>query len=95
MATKLIQFSLAEELLKRLDIAADEEYCSRSEFIRQAILHYLKLLDEHRVRLAAAALNTNIPTEQEILRLIRLKQGKRWARQWLRELRSSGEGCKD
>lgn len=42
MATKTINLSLDEELLKLLDNAAAREFASRSDYIRQAVVQKLK-----------------------------------------------------
>ncbi len=39
---KAINLSLPEELLKVIDIAAKDEYASRSDFIREAVVQRLK-----------------------------------------------------
>ena len=89
MAQKIISISLAEELLAKIDLVAEEDFTSRSDVIRQAVVERLKVIDEYRVRLAAAATNTDIPTEKEILRWLRIKAGQRWARNWRQDMRKS------
>ena len=42
MATKTINISLDEKLLKEIDKAAKAEYASRSDYIRQALVGRLK-----------------------------------------------------
>ena len=85
MATKVIQLSLPEELLRKLDIAANEEFANRSEFISQSVIERLKYVDECRASLVAAALNTVVPTEDELLRLLRIKVGSRQWKRWRRQ----------
>jgi Arc/MetJ-type ribon-helix-helix transcriptional regulator len=89
MPNKIITISLAEELLAKIDQLAAEDFTSRSDVIRQAAVERLRVVDEYRVRLAAAANSTDIPTEEEILRWLRIKAGQRWARSWRREMRKS------
>lgn len=45
MATQIINISLPQELVKRIDKAANADYASRSEFIRQSIVRRLKAQD--------------------------------------------------
>ncbi len=40
--TRTINLSLPEELLKKIDLAAAGEYASRSDFIRESVVHRLK-----------------------------------------------------
>lgn len=42
MASKTINISLPEELLKKIDKAAKNEYASRSDFIRDSVVRRLK-----------------------------------------------------
>jgi metal-responsive CopG/Arc/MetJ family transcriptional regulator len=46
LRAKLLHISLAEELVARLGSAAEEEYMTRTEFIRQAVVD--KLRDRER-----------------------------------------------
>jgi metal-responsive CopG/Arc/MetJ family transcriptional regulator len=45
MSTQIINLSLPEELLKKIDRAAKNQYASRSEFIRQAVVGRLRTQD--------------------------------------------------
>lgn len=71
MPLKIITISLPKELLHKLDVAAEEEYATRSEFIRQAIIERLRFIDKCRMELSAAAFNTDAPAEEKILALLR------------------------
>ena len=42
MSTKIVNLSLPEELLKRVDAAAKREYSSRSDYLRLALLNQLQ-----------------------------------------------------
>ena len=42
MSTKIVNLSLPEELLKRVDAAAKREYSSRSDYLRLALLNQLR-----------------------------------------------------
>jgi Arc/MetJ-type ribon-helix-helix transcriptional regulator len=42
MSSKMISVSLPEEMLPAIDAAARREHRSRSEFIREALRHYIK-----------------------------------------------------
>ena len=42
MASKTVNITLPEKLLEEIDKAADSEYASRSDFIREAIVRKLK-----------------------------------------------------
>lgn len=42
MSTKIVNLSLPEELLKRVDAAAKREYSSRSDYVRLALLSKLQ-----------------------------------------------------
>ena len=48
MATKIINISLPEELVKKIDKAAMNDYASRSDYIREAVVRKLRAgqLDE-------------------------------------------------
>ncbi len=41
MSSQIINLSLPEELVRKIDIAADADYSSRSEFIRRAVVSRL------------------------------------------------------
>lgn len=45
MSTQIINLSLPEELVKKIDRAAKGQYASRSEFIRQAVVNRLRTED--------------------------------------------------
>ncbi len=45
MPTQIINLSLPEDLVKRIDKAAKREYASRSEYIRQALVSRLRSQD--------------------------------------------------
>jgi metal-responsive CopG/Arc/MetJ family transcriptional regulator len=45
MSTQIINLSLPEELVKKIDRAAKGQYASRSEFIRQAVVGRLRMQD--------------------------------------------------
>ncbi len=45
MSTQLINLSLPEDLVKKIDRAAKTQYASRSEYIRQAVVSRLKTQD--------------------------------------------------
>lgn len=42
MSSKIINISLPEELLKKIDESAGSEYASRSDFIRETLVRRLK-----------------------------------------------------
>ena len=42
MSSKIINISLPEELLKKIDKSARSEYASRSDFIRETLVRLLK-----------------------------------------------------
>jgi len=46
MASQIINLSLPEDLVKRIDQAAKSQYGSRSEYIRQAVVGRLRLEDD-------------------------------------------------
>lgn len=51
MSTKIVNLSLPEELLKRVDAAAKREYSSRSDFVRKSLYNQLRtqtLSDEYQ-----------------------------------------------
>lgn len=49
MSTQTINISLPEELVKKIDRAAKEEFASRSDYIRQALVGKLRA-DKNRSR---------------------------------------------
>lgn len=87
MAQRVISVSLSEKLVAKLDQAAEEEFASRSEFIREAVVAAIRRTDTYKVRLAAAAFNTDPPSEEKIYELLRFKKGKLWYKQWTRNMR--------
>jgi Arc/MetJ-type ribon-helix-helix transcriptional regulator len=46
MSTQIVNLSLPEELVKKIDRAAKGQYASRSEFIRQAVVSRLRTQDD-------------------------------------------------
>jgi len=46
MASQIINLSLPEDLVKRIDQAAKSQYGSRSEYIRQAVVGRLRIEDD-------------------------------------------------
>lgn len=46
MSTQIVNISLPEELVKKIDRAAKGQYASRSEFIRQAVVNRLRTQDD-------------------------------------------------
>jgi metal-responsive CopG/Arc/MetJ family transcriptional regulator len=46
MSTQIINLSLPEELVKKVDKAAKSQYASRSEFIRQTLVNRLQAQDK-------------------------------------------------
>lgn len=65
MATQTINISLPQELIKRIDNAANANYASRSEFIRQSIVRRLKAQDNDAwERLAAGTDEIQARAEQ-------------------------------
>lgn len=46
MSTQIVNLSLPEELVKKIDRAAKGQYASRSEFIRQAVVSRLRAQDD-------------------------------------------------
>lgn len=46
MSTQIINLSLPEELVRKIDRAAKGQYASRSEFIRQAVVNRLRTQDD-------------------------------------------------
>jgi metal-responsive CopG/Arc/MetJ family transcriptional regulator len=91
MATHQTHLTLPKELVDRVDVAAKEEFASRSEFIRQAIVERLKVIDECRAKLASIAKHANPPAEAELYDLLRLKHQQRevakWRKEWRRSIR--------
>jgi Arc/MetJ-type ribon-helix-helix transcriptional regulator len=47
MSSKIVNISLPEELVDKIDTAADADYASRSEYIRQAVVTRLKAQDSY------------------------------------------------
>jgi Arc/MetJ-type ribon-helix-helix transcriptional regulator len=45
MATQIVNISLPEELVKKIDTAAKANYATRSEFIRQTVVNRLRSQD--------------------------------------------------
>ena len=65
MSTQIINLSLPEELVRKIDRAAQGQYASRSEFIRQAVVNRLRSQDEGVwAALAAGADEVRISAER-------------------------------
>lgn len=79
MATEKVHLTLPRELLNKIDEAANEEFASRSEFIRRAIADRLQYVQECRAKIAGLTTNPSVPTDEELLDLLRLKGRWRWA----------------
>lgn len=79
MATEKVHLTLPRELLDKIDEAANEEFASRSEFMRRAISDRLQYVQECRAKIARLTTNPSIPTDEELLDLLRLKGRWRWA----------------
>ena len=46
MSAQIINLSLPEELVRKIDRAAKDQYASRSEYIRQAVVSRLRTQDD-------------------------------------------------
>ena len=55
MATKTINISLDEKLLKEIDKAAKAEFSSRSDYIRAAVVKHLQLATPQDAQVIASA----------------------------------------
>lgn len=60
---KLISMTIAEELLQKVDRAAHEDYCSRSDFVRQALLDALKRREKAVKNIKKGAISSLSDTE--------------------------------
>lgn len=78
MSQKIITISLPAAMLAKLDAAARDEFATRSEFIRQAVTDRLRTVDGYRARMAEMAAAADMPTEDELFEIMRLRQAKRW-----------------
>lgn len=78
VAQKIITISLPAAMLAKIDVAARDEFANRSEFIRQAIVDKLKTVDGYRARLAEMSVTADMPTEDELFKIMRKRQGQRW-----------------
>jgi Arc/MetJ-type ribon-helix-helix transcriptional regulator len=78
MAQKIITISLPEELLGKLDQAIIEEFCTRSQFVRQAIIDQLQTIDGYRRKLTELASKVDGPTHDELLETLRHERARRW-----------------
>ncbi len=73
MATKTVNISLPKEVLKIIDLKAKQEYKSRSDFVRDAALEYVKRQDNwelFRIEAAQRAREMGIKTEGDVEALI-------------------------
>ena len=78
MGQKIITISLPEAMLKKVDIAAHDEFATRSEFIRQALSDRLRTIEGYRAKLAEMVTSIDGPTEDELFAIMRRRQGQRW-----------------
>lgn len=86
MATQIINLSLPEELVKRVDKAAKREYASRSEYIRQALVSRLRSQDDDIWNILANGANE----VRESAKRAGYKTNKDFARA-VKEIRQEGE----
>jgi metal-responsive CopG/Arc/MetJ family transcriptional regulator len=88
MPLQRVVLKVPEELVCKIDKAAEELFANRSEFIRQAIVAQLRELDEFRARLLAASMHTTVQTEEQILKALQSRSLGRYIRQLNRQIRS-------
>jgi len=77
MPTQIVNISLPEELVKKIDSAAQGEYASRSEYIRQAVLNRLRTqekdvwaaLEEASAEVSTTAQRLGYKTDQDFEQL--------------------------
>lgn len=73
MATKTINISLPQEVIKQIDRKAKEEYRSRSEFIKVAAIQYIKRQDNWAIfqkDMAQRAKKLGLRTEDDVEEMI-------------------------
>jgi Arc/MetJ-type ribon-helix-helix transcriptional regulator len=66
MSTQIVNISLPKDLVKKIDSAAQGEYASRSEYIRQAVLNRLRA-QEKDVWAALEEVNAEVSTKAQSL----------------------------
>lgn len=81
MSTQTINISLPEELVKKIDNAAKEEFASRSDYIRQALIGKLRadktqlddwdLLEALSIEIVGNANKENIKTDEDFVRAVK------------------------
>lgn len=79
MPTQTINISLPEELVKKIDTAAKQEFASRSDYIRQALVGKLKadkdqdwdLLEKLSVEIAEDAAQQGYSTAEDFVRAVK------------------------
>lgn len=81
---KRLQICLPKDLSNRVDVAAYEEYATRSEFIRRALEMYLVLLDERHAKMVGVARRQRWPSEKQLADMIYQKHRQMEAARWLR-----------
>ena len=65
MSTQIINLSLPEELVRKIDRAAKTQFASRSEYIRQAVVSRLRIQDDDVwAALAAGADEVRVSAER-------------------------------
>lgn len=87
MSTQIINLSLPEELVRKIDRAAKTQFASRSEYIRQAVVSRLRVQDDDVWSALAAgadevresAERAGYKTDKDIARAVKevRKEGKR------------------
>jgi Arc/MetJ-type ribon-helix-helix transcriptional regulator len=83
--------TLTPKLLEKIDEVAEEDFMTRGEFIKEAVREKLQAHEEWRALIAGVALNSPIPTENELFAILRQRQGSRATQQdqkdWRHEMR--------
>ena len=79
MSAQLINLSLPEDLVKKIDRAAKAQYASRSEYIRQSVVNRLKTQDldvweelaSHADELKRGAQKAGYVTDKDFVRAVK------------------------
>ena len=79
MSTQLVSLSLPKDLVKKIDAAAKDEYASRSEYIRQAVVGRLRSqtndiwasLEASAKEVSTKAEQTGYKSDEDFVRAVR------------------------
>jgi Arc/MetJ-type ribon-helix-helix transcriptional regulator len=90
-AIMTIHLSLPPELVKKVDELAKQDFVSRSEYVKQAILEKIDIYTEWQAMLAGLILHAPVPDELELKNMLQkritMRQIAEDEKEWRRQMR--------